>query len=1218
MSGRGKLTFVAGLAFAGTERFEVLSELGHGAMGVVYEALDRERATRVALKILREQRADAIVRFKKEFRALRGLAHPNLVRFGELFEQDGSWFFTMELVEGVDFQTWIRPRITAAPPSEMEGADTLAPAAMSHSAFDEPRLRDALRQLGCGLAALHATGKVHRDVKPSNVRVARDGRVVLLDFGLIVETDAEASLTDGHLAGTPDYMAPEQAAATEIGPPADWYAVGVMLYEALTGRLPVSGRGMEVMLRKQRETPPAPASISPGAPRDLADLAMCLLRFDPAARPVGLEVLERLGGSGELRQRTITAPPTSQGAEFVGRETELATLRIGFAAAQAGQMVVMAVIGESGLGKSALVRHFVEELAMAPNAPLILQGRCHENESVPYKAVDGVVDAMSRHLGSMHDAEAARFVPLHAPMLTQAFPVLRRVRALAQAPEPRRKVGPEELRSRVFSAFRELLTRLSAIRPVVIVIDDLQWTDADSAALIEDLLRGQDLCVLLLVTARSGAEAALAELGPDVRRIELGPLSAPEARILVERTARRAGCQVDPAAVVESGAGHPLFLVELARSTPTHPGSAQAADLATVLWSRIEHLEPLARDVLTVVCLTGGPIHEATLVRALGTDRDALSRELAYLRVAQLVRSSLRGGGTVEPYHDRVREVLFDRLDEDLRRDWHRRIGLTLEATPDTDPELLVLHWRAAGDLERAAHYAEGAAARAVSLLAFERAATLLSQAIEGTTNEVDARRRLQRNLGDALAAAGRGLEAAQSYEAASAGAPAADELELTRLAAAQYLRSGHIEQGLKTLARVLEQMGLKVAGTRRSALASLLWQRFRLGIRGLRWKPTDATTISPAELQRLDVLFSTATTLGMIDHIRGADFQTRHLQGALRAGEERRVCRALTVEVVFRASEGRGDPPRSKRLLAQCQEIASRSNDPFLKGLLGLAEGAVDFFALRFREAGDRFEHADRIFGNECVAVQWERTTARYMTCESWIWSGQIGRLAVIDTALSEAERQRDLYGRAMFRAEGHTWRLLQQDQLERAEAGLDDALAGWPTDRFYIPHLTAFSGRCLVLLYRGRAADALELTSVIQPAMRGAMLHRIKVLCTSWNLWRGLAGIACRDVAAVKGAARALGRGPQSAVTGLSRYMMAALETLAGREDTAVALLREATTLLTSNGMLLFANAARFRLGERIGTSEGASLKEAALAYFRDQKIQNPQRFIDVAAPL
>ncbi|HTN85429.1 MAG TPA: serine/threonine-protein kinase, partial [Sorangium sp.] len=313
------------------DRFQILRRLGAGGFGIVYEALDRERGERVALKTLARVSPSALYRFKKEFRALADIAHDNLVRLHDLIGADGEWFFTMELVRGADWLTYVRRQdapagagpstslASTAPPDQgidveatledamarwpapLHGSDPHG-AAWPEARADVGRVRSSLVQVARALRAAHEAQLVHRDLKPSNVLVTPEGRAVVLDFGIATHlTLGGQTATDAEqIVGTPLYMAPEQVGPRAVTPSADWYALGVMLFEALAGRPPYTGTALEVLAEKQRAAPPSLRDVAPWAPGDLADLAADLLCAAPERRPSGLEVLRRLGAADGL------------------------------------------------------------------------------------------------------------------------------------------------------------------------------------------------------------------------------------------------------------------------------------------------------------------------------------------------------------------------------------------------------------------------------------------------------------------------------------------------------------------------------------------------------------------------------------------------------------------------------------------------------------------------------------------------------------------------------------------------------------------------------------------------------------------------------------------------------------------------------------------------------------------------------------------------------
>ncbi len=1289
--------------FRGTDRFEVRRRVGAGAFGVVYEAFDRERGAPVALKTLTRVEPVALYRFKQEFRALADAVHPNLVALHELFSEGDDWFFTMELLEGVGFLDWVRPggdpkasdTLPVAPGSMAAAlaasgsADVEAAAAPARTPARSERLRPALRQLASGIAALHARGTLHRDIKPSNVLVTPEGRVVLLDFGLATDLGGADEHADRRIVGTALYMAPEQAAAHPLTEASDWYAVGAVLYEALTGRAPFVGTVLEVLRQKTTADPPPPGTLVAGVDADLEALCLALLHRNPAARPGGAEVLRRLGagdgdgGPGAPGASSASGAPESLPGEgrlpLVGRARHLAALAAAYHRAHEGDATVALVHGPSGMGKTALVRRFLDGLG-AERRAVVLAGRCYERESVPYKALDSVVDALARHLARLPAAEAEALLPPAIHDLARVFPVLRRAGAVERAPRPAFETpDPQEQRRRAFAVLRDLLARLAGgggggagggpapfePRPVVLAIDDVQWGDEDSAALLGFVLKPPDPPPILLLLAYRAEEAAGspflraflgvttaplrdATSGAALREVEVGALEPEHARELAlallgagAAAARRAD------EIAREAHGNPYFVAELARYV--HEGAALRPDapggtiaLERVISARVSRLAEADRRLLEAVAVASGPLDLAVAAPATGLDAVASRAAAGRLAAANLVRvRGPRGQDEVETFHDRIRVTVVGALAADARRDWNRRLGDALEAWGRGDAETLLAHFLAAGARDRAAAYAARAGDESASALAFEHAAHLYRLALDlGGDGAPDAGagtvRSLRARLGDALASAGRGPEAADAYldaarAADGAGAPG-DARELRRRAADQLLRSGHMDRGLECLREVLAAVDLRLAPTPLRALLGLLLRRALVRLRGLGFRERPAAEVGPGDLARIDTCWSVSASLSTVDTVRGADFQTRHLLLALRAGEPYRVARALAMEGAYAAAGGgaRGFA-RAERVGARALALAERLDHPHGVGVALTASGAVAFLEGRFRVARERCERGLAVYRDRCTGVAWEAVTAQLF----WIWStvyvGEIGELSArLPGLVAEARERGDVYADVNFRTGLANLVWLAGDDPERARREADGALAAWSSAErgFHQQHYRDLYARTQIDFYAGRGAEAHERLGRSWRALARSLLLRLQLPRIEMVHLRARAALAAAQAEATSSArpalqaaaardARRLEKERRPWADPLARLVRAALAAARGDREGAAETLALAEQELEAQEMALYAAAARRRRGELSGGERGRALVASADAAMRARGVARPAAMANVLAP-
>jgi hypothetical protein len=923
-------------------------------------------------------------------------------------------------------------------------------------------------------------------------------------------------------------------------------------------------------------------------------------------------------------------PKDARSARLAGRAGELAVLGRAWASLRAGAATIATIEGSSGIGKTALAEFFTSELPA--HEALVLRARCHPHELVPFEALDEVVDDLSRYLSSLPAERLEALLPRDTAALQRVFPVLGRI-PLPSAPAWSRDPGaePHELRRRGFEALRELLGRLADRRPLVIWIDDLQWADLDSGPLLRELLRPPDAPPILWILSFRSEDRdhspllreidKLLDAVPSDQRheIQLGPLTRAESEELVRLLVASPVSPESAATLAAESGGSPFLLTELLKGE----GAARGAELEPIevgamIRRRVDGLAPEARRLLEALSVAAGPLERRVALAAV--ELDAPDPDLSgLLESTRLIRSAARDGASrVEIYHDQIRDVIERGLSPDARSACHAALADALERHGSRDPALLFTHHAGAGRRAAAAGFAVAAGAQAAAQLAFDQAARFYRAALEQDRGAVDACDTLTQ-LGDALANAGRGPQAAQAFEEAAAEAAGADAAALLQRAAEQYLVCGRLADGRRVLAPLLARHGVRYPATTAGAMAGALARVPRLALRYF-GRPGGAA--APSLAPRNDASFAAARGLLVIDPARATYFSVIALADALATRDAFRIGRALCALGGTLAPLGGPAGAWARAMLARAERLAEEVRDPRLDGTLAISKAQVEFVDGRFASMLELSDRGGALLVENCRGVRWDCDVAQMAALRALEELGRIDELRRrLPKLIEEAVALDDLYAEVTFRLNDAFWRI-PRGEIDEARREADDVLARWSGEGFQVQHFYALRIQACCDVYEGARREAWQRVGEAWPALRRSGLLAHRMLKSDALQLRARVALSAADAGApaareVERSARALQRMQRPDAIAAACTLRAGWAARGGERASALALLARAEAAHADAAMQLHVAYARRRRGELLGGAEGDALVWQADRVLEAAGVRDPGRWLELQAP-
>ncbi len=776
-------------------RYYILKELGEGGRGIVYKAKDTVLNRVVAIKILKKAflSEEPRSRFLREAQTIAKLNHPNVVSIYEIGavritakelgvkgwikgekKEEEKQFFVLEFVDGMS----LRDLMATYPEGKCDIQTVL------RTSMDVCK----------ALQYAHSQGVLHLDIKPENILITQEGIAKPMDFGLAKMLGEPSITQEGMIVGTVAYVAPEIALGKGADARSDLYSLGAVLYEMVTGKPPFPEEDpVKTIFSHIHDYPVSPSKLNPKVPQALAECIMKLLEKEPGKRYHTAEDLLKVlreVAEGFLRETLAPSlepsvvvpsprPTAAREVQLIDRVEEMGVLREAVDRAVRGEGGVAFLYGEAGIGKTRLARELGAYARL--RGMQVLSGRCPA-----LFAMDGVPpyvlwkEVIKDYLEVCAPEQLYRVIGFYPAEVSKLVPELKQKLGAFPQSLP---ISVEHERDRLFEAVSQFMTNISKEVPLLVVLDDLQWTDQSSLLLLHYLARGVYKESLLLLGAYRDTyvdehhplSPVLTELNRErlLQSVPLKRLSFDDSvemikQILEQEDVSREFCEL----VYEKTRGNPFFVEEVIKSLKEEGVIYREEDkwklrevsriefpktVKGVVKKRLGRLGDECQRVLTLASFVGKDFTFEALCGVTGVEEDKLLELMERMLKTGLVKERVIRGQDVYSFADIiVRDVVHEEVSRLRHKRLHRAVGSALEKVyaENIDEHLgeLALHFLEGGDEEKALDYFLKAGEKAAEVYANSEAASHFQSALrllEEKEGELQEKGRVLERLGD-------------------------------------------------------------------------------------------------------------------------------------------------------------------------------------------------------------------------------------------------------------------------------------------------------------------------------------------------------------------------------------------------------------------------------------------------------------------------------------